>query len=87
MIGLPLAVLCNHCGNRRLVPLARLGVHDRDRRPVIWLRLRCRCGCYDVERIVLETPDDLPSFLGGALPEPRKRLHGKRGQADTIFPG
>jgi len=42
-----------------------LGIHEHDHRPVIRLPLLCRCGAIDVQRVILESPDEGDMFLDG----------------------
>jgi hypothetical protein len=72
--GLPLAVACRRCGHRVLLKPGQVGAHEEDRCPLNRLPLLCRCGSKDVQRFLLETPDEAPSFLAGApTPPPSNR--------------
>jgi hypothetical protein len=68
--GLPLAVSCGRCSHRALLRSRQIGVYQDDYRALYRLPLLCRCGSKDVQRIVLETPDEEESFLSGSLPAP-----------------
>ncbi len=66
--GLPLAVSCQRCPHRVLLRARQIGVYEGDFRAIYRLPLVCRCGSKDVQRIVLETPDEEEAFLAGARP-------------------
>jgi hypothetical protein len=66
--GLPLAVSCRRCPHRVLLHARQIGVYEGDFRAIRRLPLVCRCGSKEVERIVLETPDEEEAFLAGSLP-------------------
>ena len=67
--GQPLAVSCLRCPRRILLRPGQVDAHDEDIRPIYRLPLLCRCGSRDVERFILEAPEDITAFLGGATLE------------------
>lgn len=67
--GLPLGISCQHCQRRTLLRIGILGVHEHDYRPVSRLPLLCRCGSINVQRVILESPNDGELFLSGSSPE------------------
>ena len=65
-----LAVSCLRCPHRVLLSAKQLDAHENDRRALWRLPLVCRCGSKDVQRVLLETPDEAPAFLAGDDPNP-----------------
>lgn len=63
-----LGVSCRRCGHRTLLTIAQLEAHANDRRELSRLPLLCRCGSKDVQRVLLDTPDEPQAFLAGDDP-------------------
>lgn len=61
-----LAVSCRRCPHRVLLRAEQLEAHEHDRRELWRLPLICRCGTKDVQRFLLESPDEQAAFLAGA---------------------
>lgn len=61
--GLPLVVSCHRCQHRKLLTAKQIGGHEGDYRAIHRLPLLCRCGSKDVDKYVLETPDEARDFL------------------------
>lgn len=70
-----LAVACLRCTRRVLLSARLLRAHEHDRRELWRLPLLCRCGSRDVQRVLLETPDETQAFLAGDDP-PRHEGQG-----------
>ncbi len=75
-----LGVACRRCRRRVLLSTRDLQAHEHDRRELWRLPLLCRCGSKDVQRVLLETPDEAPAFLAGDDPPPRTE-----GQGDGLW--
>lgn len=60
-----LGVICRRCRYRSLLSAAQLEAHENDRRRLSRLPLLCRCGSKDVQRVLLETPDERGRFFAG----------------------
>jgi len=72
--GHRLGLRCTQC-RRNVVPgYSQIGVHGHDYRNLRRLNLVCSCGSRDVERVVLETPDEVDAFLQGERP---RRSHSE----------
>jgi hypothetical protein len=63
-----LGVSCRRCRHRALLSTAQLEAHENDRRQLSRLPLLCRCGSKDVQRVLLDTPDEPQAFLAGHDP-------------------
>jgi hypothetical protein len=63
-----LGVSCSRCPHRVLLSVVQLEVHEHDRRPLWRMPLLCRCGSRDVQRVLLDTPDETHAFLAGDDP-------------------
>jgi hypothetical protein len=63
-----LGVSCNRCGHRALLSATQLEAHRNDRRSLARLPLLCRCGSKDVQKVLLDTPDEPQAFLAGNDP-------------------
>ena len=66
--GYRLGLSCLRCPRSVVPEYVEFGVHERDDLILYKLTFVCSCGSRDVERFVLETPDDVDAFLQGARP-------------------
>ena len=74
-----LGVSCRRCGHRALLTSSQLEAHENDHRQLARLPLLCRCGSKDVQRVLLDTPDEPQAFLAGNDPIEAK------GQGDGLW--
>jgi hypothetical protein len=74
-----LGVSCRRCRHRALLSAVQLEAHENDRRQLARLPLLCRCGSKDVQRVLLDTPDEPQAFLAGDDPDEVK------GQGDGLW--
>jgi hypothetical protein len=64
-----LCVNCLRCPRRIVLKAHQIGAHEGDTRTLYRLPLICRCGSKDVEKWLLDAPEEEAAFLAGATPQ------------------